>query len=52
MDIVRKKSFKRRGNNWLCQVKGGTQGWGLLLGHFYTTLNLQVGREYVITWLL
>jgi hypothetical protein len=28
------------------------KGQSLLVGHFYTTLNLEVGRHYVITWLL
>jgi hypothetical protein len=28
------------------------EGQGLLVGHFYTTLNLKVRRQYVITWLL
>jgi hypothetical protein len=27
------------------------KSWGLLVGRFYITLNLEVGREYIITWL-
>jgi hypothetical protein len=27
------------------------KGWSVLIGHFYTTLNLEVGRKYVIIWL-
>jgi hypothetical protein len=28
------------------------RGQGLLVGHFYITLNLEGGREYVFTWVL
>jgi hypothetical protein len=33
-------------------VREEKKGWGLLVGHFYTTSNLEVGRQSVITWLL
>jgi hypothetical protein len=31
---------------------GKKKNQGLLVGHFYITLNLEVRRQYVITWLL
>jgi hypothetical protein len=32
--------------------EGKKKGWDLLIVYFYTTWNLEVGRQYVITWLL
>jgi hypothetical protein len=41
------------GSYQFCQVRvGKKKGQGLLVGHFYITLNLEMGRQYVITWLL
>jgi hypothetical protein len=50
-DGLRQDSFiEGRG---VCQVREGKKkGWGLLEGHIYTTFNLEVGRHYIITWLL
>jgi hypothetical protein len=30
----------------------GREGWHLLVGGFYSTLNLGLGRHYIITWFL
>jgi hypothetical protein len=38
------------GSHPFCQVREEKKGCGLLIGRFYTTLNLEV--VYVITWLL
>jgi hypothetical protein len=32
--------------------KKGEKGWGLLVGLFHIILNVEVGRHYIITWLL
>jgi hypothetical protein len=32
--------------------EGKKKGWSFLVGHFYTTLNLEVGKQYIKTWLL
>jgi hypothetical protein len=40
----------KKGSHPLCQVREEkNKGRGLLVGHFYTTLKLEVGRQYVIT---
>jgi hypothetical protein len=42
-----------KGNHPFCLVRRGKKkGCGLLVGHFYTILKKEVGRHYVITWLL
>jgi hypothetical protein len=40
-----------KGSDPFCQVREEKKGQGLLVGHFYTILNLEVGRKYIITWL-
>jgi hypothetical protein len=42
----------REGESPVLSGEEEKKGWGLLVGCFYTTLNLEVKREYVITWLL
>jgi hypothetical protein len=47
------KLYWGKGSHPFCQVREGKKkGWGCLVGHFHITLNLEMGRDYVITWLL
>jgi hypothetical protein len=57
MGVVQKKSFFKgrwitSSARWKEALRWAKKGQGLVLGHFYTTLNLEVGKEWVITWIL
>jgi hypothetical protein len=40
----------KKGESPILQGEGREEeSWGLLVGRFYITLNLEVGREYIIT---
>jgi hypothetical protein len=48
MDRIMEGSFIERRGHVYCQVREvEKEGWGLLGGWFYTTLNLEMGRHYV-----
>jgi hypothetical protein len=46
------KLYWGKGSHPFCHVREGKKkAWVFLVGCFYTTLNLEVGRQYIITWL-
>jgi hypothetical protein len=49
-----RKALLREGQSPILPGEGREEGkgQGLLIGHLYTTLNLEVGRQYIISWLL